>query len=262
MADYVLRLSDEELGRYRMMAEMAEASEADAWQSAGIGPGAHVADVGCGPGAVLALLAARVGPEGRVAGVDADPEAVGHAEAAVADAPQATAQVGRADDTGLPAGAFDVAMCRHVLAHNGGGEGAIVDHLVGLVRPGGAVYLVDVDLTGLRIVPEHPAPDLDDRYRELLVRRGTDLMVGLRLGSYLEEAGLAVETYRCSAPVIHLPPTVRPPSWAARDALVEAGLADAADIARWDADFTASDAAAERPWLFAPAFVAVGRRPG
>ena len=153
-------------------------------------------------------------------------------------------------------------MCRHVLAHNGGGERAIVEHLAHLVRPGGAVYLVDVDLTGLRLVPDHPAPDLDERYRELLVRRGTDLSVGLRLGSYLEDVGLTVETYRCSAPVFRLPATVRPPSsGGARDALVEAGLADAADIARWDAAFAASEAAPERPWLFAPVFVAVGRRP-
>ena len=62
--------------------------------------------------------------------------------------------------------------------------------------------------------------------------------------------------------MIRLPAGIRPPSWAACDALVEAGLADADDVARWDAAFTASDAADERPWLFAPVFLAVGRRPG
>lgn len=261
MGGYALRLSEEELARYRMMADAAEASEADVWQAAGIARGARVADVGCGPGAVLARLAARVGPEGSVVGVDGDPGAVEHAASAVAGLPQATVRVGRADATGLDAGAFDVVMCRHVLAHNGRSEQAIVDHLAALVRPGGAVYLVDVDLTGLRLVPDHPAPDLDERYCELLVRRGSDLLVGLRLGALLERAGLVIETYRCSAPVLRLPPGVRPPSWAARDALVDAGLADAADLARWDAAFTASDAAPERPWLFAPAFVALGRRP-
>ncbi|HKY66432.1 MAG TPA: hypothetical protein VJM49_08690, partial [Acidimicrobiales bacterium] len=181
---------------------------------------------------------------------------------AVAGMPQASARVGHAAATGLPEAAFDVAMCRHVLAHNGGSEAAIVRHLSGLVRPGGAVYLVDVDLTGLRLVPDHPAPDLDDRYRELLARRGSDLLVGLRLGALLDDAGLVVEAYRCSAPVIRLPAGIRPPSWAACDALVEAGLADPDDVARWDAAFTASDAADERPWLFAPVFLAVGRRPG
>lgn len=54
---------------------------------------------------------------------------------------------GQATDTGLGADSFDVAVLRHVLAHNGGTEQAIVDHLAALVRPGGAVYLVDVDLT-------------------------------------------------------------------------------------------------------------------
>ena len=71
---YALRLSDDELGRYRMMAARARAEEGDLWTAAGIVPGARVADVGCGPGAMLVTLAELVGPTGRVIGVDADPD--------------------------------------------------------------------------------------------------------------------------------------------------------------------------------------------
>ena len=73
---YALRLSDDELGRYRMMAARARAEEGDLWTQAGIVPGARVADVGCGPGAMLVTLAEVVGPTGHVIGVDADPAAV------------------------------------------------------------------------------------------------------------------------------------------------------------------------------------------
>jgi ubiquinone/menaquinone biosynthesis C-methylase UbiE len=62
MTDYSLRLSEAELARYRTMAQLAAEEEAADWAFAGIRPGAHVADVGCGPGAVLTVLAHAVGP--------------------------------------------------------------------------------------------------------------------------------------------------------------------------------------------------------
>jgi len=42
---------------------------------------------------------------------------------------------------------------------------------------------------------------------------------------------------------------------------VRAGLADAADVARWDAAFAALDAATERPEVGLGVFAAVCRRP-
>ena len=54
---------------------------------------------------------------------------------------------------------------------------------------------------------------------------------------------------------------MRGPAWAARDELVRAGLADAADVARWDAAFAALDDAADRPDVGLGLFAAVCRRP-
>lgn len=258
---YSLRLSEAELARYRMMAATAADQEATEWSAAGIRPGARVADVGCGPGAVLRLLAERVGSAGQATGLDADPAAASAAREVVADLPQARVQVGRAEDTGLPPGAFDVVMCRHVLAHNGGREAAIVGHLAALTAPGGCVYLVDVDATALRIT--HAAPevaDLHQRYREFHRARGDDLSVGLRLGDLLTDAGLTVERYVCRSPVVRVPPGMRSPAWAARDEMVAAGFATQADVERWAEGFARMDAAQPRPWLFPAGFVALGRR--
>lgn len=49
MSDCSLRLGEAELGRHRTMAQPAAEDEAADWAFAGIRPGAHVADVGCGP---------------------------------------------------------------------------------------------------------------------------------------------------------------------------------------------------------------------
>lgn len=150
-----MQLSDGEVQRYRKMADTAVGAERGLWEAAAIIEGAAVADVGCGPGAVSVLLAGVVGSEGWVWAVDADPQALKLVAALAAHAGWSNVEtvVGDAAATGLPVGSLDVAMLRYVLAHNGGREQAIVDHLAGLVRPGGCVYLVDVDYTAVRTHP-------------------------------------------------------------------------------------------------------------
>ena len=152
-------------------------------------------------------------------------------------------------------------MLRHVLAHNGGAEQQIVDHLVTLVRPGGALYLLDAHLQGMAMYPE-PAgiADLFDRYRAFLAARGTDLRIGLRLAHLAEAAGLTVEAFRGWMPIFALPPGQLRPAWAARDAMLAAGLIDEAHIRRWDKAFEALDAAPERPKLFPAILAVVARR--
>lgn len=263
VSSYTLRLSEIELGRYRMMAEAARLAEADLWAAAGIGPGARVADVGCGPGAALTVMAREVGADGHVSGVDGDPEAVSHAQAAI-DAQgldNADVRVGAADATGLEPGAYDVAVMRHVLAHNGGAEQRIVEHLATLVRPGGAVYLVDVDLTALRVRPQDPVlEEMSATYCEFHRHLGNDPQVGVGLAELITAAGLDVDTYRGWYTIMEAPPGVRPPSWAARDAMVDSGVATADDVARWGAALDELDSVMPRPRIFAPTFVAVGRR--
>jgi SAM-dependent methyltransferase len=262
---YALRLSDDELGRYRMMAAMARADEGDLWTLAGLVPGARVVDVGCGPGAMLVALAEVVGPTGHVTGVDADPDAVGAARAALTAAGiDGTGEVrqGRADATGLPPGSVDTAVLRHVLAHNGGAEQRIVDHLASLVRPGGHVYLLDVDMTTGTADRGLPgAPDLHARYLRWHEHQGNDPRIGRRLADLGRAAGLAVEEYRGWTVGGEAPRGMRGPAWAARDELVRAGFATADDVARWDAAFTALDASTERPEQTLDIFAAVCRRP-
>ncbi|MGQ0520716.1 MAG: methyltransferase domain-containing protein [Actinomycetota bacterium] len=264
MPDYPLKLSEAELSRYRLMAEAAMRMEHALWDEAGIVEGAVVADIGCGPGAVSAVMAGLVGPAGRVVAVDQEPEAVeaARASAAAAGAGNVTVTVGAADDTGIEPGSVDVAMIRHVLAHNGGREQAIVDHAASLVRPGGCVYLVDID--GTRFPMRPPDADMDDlagRYERWHAARGNDLAVGLRLAELLEAAGLEVVDFQGRVNIIRLGPGFRPPGWAARDALVADGLASTEDLARWARAFERLDATRPGPTVFPLLYFAVGRRP-
>jgi SAM-dependent methyltransferase len=264
MADYALRMSPEELGRYRLMAGAARDLEADLWAQAGIVAGARVVDLGCGPGAALLAMAEVVGTDGSLRGVDGDPAALAVAESLIAgaDLANASVEVGDVAATTIDAGSADVVVLRHVLAHNGPTEQAIVDHAASLVRPGGCVYLVDIEAELARSRPRPPLLDeIAERYRAYHAQRGNDLRVGIRLADLLERAGLdlVVDTMRVG--VFDIPRGFRPPAWAAREAMVAAGVIDAADVERWAAGLAEIEAA-DRPLRgFFPIFVAAGRKP-
>ena len=263
MTDYALRLSEDEITRYRLMAALSRAREADVWAAAGITMGARVADVGCGPGAMLPALSEEVGVTGAVEAIDGDEDAVAAATALV-EASQLTnvsVRQGRAEATGLEPSAFDAVMMRHVLAHNGTTAQAIVRHLATLLKPGGCALLVDIDMTAMRLRPEDPvATELMSHYAEFQVQRGGAIQVGLHLDELLDGAGLEVVLYQGVADVVGLPIGVRGPAWAAREAMVAAGVATEADVARWGERFDALERAGTTITLFAPRYLAVGRR--
>lgn len=75
---------------------------------AGIAPGDHVLDVGCGRGAVLRPAAAAAGASGRVIGIDLAPAMVALTAEAMAAEPTVTVRTGDAQDPGYPPGTFDV----------------------------------------------------------------------------------------------------------------------------------------------------------
>jgi len=262
--NYALALSDDELLRYRALAEEAVDFERTEWAAAGIREGASVAEIGCGPGAILARLAELVGPTGSAIGIDADPQAVALAAKEAEGLAQAEVRVGTALESGLEPASFDVVMCRHVLAHNlRADEAPIVEHLASLVKPGGSLYLVDVDFEAFRHCHQDPVLDeMEDKYIAFQRARGCDLMVGLRLGELLAGAGLHVERYLCGGLVQRQPDGSRLPPWAARAAMVAEGFATEEDIARWDEAFIRRESSDQAMLLFPLGkCIAVGRRP-
>lgn len=171
-------------------------------------------DVGCGPGAISVIVARLGAPNGRVIAVDREPSTV---EAA-----------------------------------RRGREEAIVGHAAALVRPGGSVYLTGVEMTALRMRPrsrrrrpERPVPAWH-------ANRGNDLSVGLRLGELLATAGLDVRRHEGRYQIAPALPGFRPPSWAAREALLAEGLASQADLDRWADDWRDSTRSSHAPRCSSP----------
>jgi precorrin-6B methylase 2 len=262
--NYALGAGDDEVRRLGWLAEEAEEAERRLWTIAGITAGAVVGDIGCGPAAMSIRIGRAVGPTGRVIAVDQEPAALEAARKALADAGITNVELrrGEATSTGVEPGSLDVAVLRHVLGHNGGREAEIVRHLATLVRPGGCVYLVDVDATAARVLDDDPALEsMRERYRELHRQLGNDFAVGLRLRKLLAGAGLEVIRYEGRYQISSVPPGGRPPPWAARDRMLATGLATADEVAAWQVALERLDHQADRPTLFLPIFVGIGRRP-
>ena len=263
MTDYSLVLSDSEIRRYTMVAERARSNEAELWETAGIVPGAVIADIGWGPAAMSVCMAKVVGPSGRVIGIEPDPASLSTAQQLIAQAGVENVELrhGSATDSTLAPSSVDVGVMRLVLAHNQRAEQRMVDQLAQLVRPGGSAYLVDIDGTAARILDADPdIADLHEKYVQFQNARGNDLMVGLRLGQLLARAGLEVIAHEGRYSIITPPPGVHPPAWAARESMLADGIATAEDVARWGEALDRMDHSAVRPTVFVANFVAIGRK--
>ncbi len=261
---YTLKLSEPERMRYRMMAALAREQEAEAWQEAGIVVGAKVADVGCGPGAVLVEIAKIVGPEGIAVGIEPGQVARAAAREELDSLGLQDVEVrdGNGEVTGLEPGIWDCVMMRHVLTHTGSAAGRIVAHLATLLAPGGHLYLVDTDLDASRASP--PDPEMIEqleRYAAFHRALGNDARLGSRLGSMMRDAGLEIVEAQGAYQVI--PASLLAtggPLLAAQDAMVDAGILDPDEIEPWRAarERFAAQRDAE---LWMAGFRAVGRKP-
>lgn len=261
---YTLALTEPERMRYRMMAELARENEADLWEYSGIVPGARVADVGCGPGAVLTEIARIVGPEGTAVGVEPGRPAreAAREELDSLGLEHVEVREGNGEETGLEPGAWDCVVMRHVLTHTGDAAQGIVAHLATLLAPGGHLYLVDVDLEAFRAIP--PDPELSEqfnRYAEFHRSLGNDVRIGPRLGSMLRAAGLEVAEHR--GEFQRVPAALLAgggPIVSAQDAMIASGIVTPDETVAWESARQRFAAQPDAEAWFAT-FIAIGRRP-
>ena len=119
----------------------------------GVREGWSCLDLGCGPGGITEPLSRRVGPSGRVVGLDRDAEFLEHARArAAANVEFRQGDAFRAD---FPDGSFDLVHMRF-LASTAGDPERLIREAIRLCRPGGAVAMQEPDCDTLNCYPPHP----------------------------------------------------------------------------------------------------------
>jgi ubiquinone/menaquinone biosynthesis C-methylase UbiE len=107
-------------------------------------PGMSVADIGAGSGELTVVLAAEVGPGGRVFSTEIDPKALEQIRARVATAAvqNVTLVHAQAHDTGLPTGCCDAVVLRRVYHHLTDPASTNIG-LLHALRPGGVLAIID-----------------------------------------------------------------------------------------------------------------------
>lgn len=120
-------------------------------------PGESLLDLGCGAGFDAILAAARVGPAGRVVGVDFTPEMVGkaRANARLAGAARCEFREGAADRIPAVSESFDVVLTNGVM-NLCVDKPAVCREIARILRPGGRLQMADI-LLEPRITPEEVA---------------------------------------------------------------------------------------------------------
>ena len=112
--------------------------------AAGVKPGQHVLDVGCGTGYFARLLAEAVGNDGLVVGVDASPEMIRYASDRARRARNCQFQLGTAESLSFPAEHFDVVVSSLFMHHLPDDlQLAAVSEMRRVLRPGGTLLIAE-----------------------------------------------------------------------------------------------------------------------
>jgi SAM-dependent methyltransferase len=187
---YVIRGGLEGRERLRVLARVMHPTSMALLDRCGLRDGLTCLDVGCGGGDVTLELARRVGPGGRVVGIDIDDQKVqmARAEAQQQGIGNVEFLVSDARETSGPP-AVDFVYARFLLTHLSDPAG-MVDRFHGRIRPGGTVGVEDIDFSGHFT---YPASKAFQRYHELysatVTRRGGDPNIGPRVPLLLRRAG-------------------------------------------------------------------------
>jgi SAM-dependent methyltransferase len=189
---YALGSDVEERERLQRQSAELRSVSAALLDHVGVLRGQSALDLGCGPLGVIDLLSERVGPEGRVVGMDLNPANVALAQSLVHDQGLGNVSIveGDARHTGLEDSSFDVVHARTLLI-NIPDPAVVVTEMTRLVRPGGWVAVMDPDMAVQLYHPHNPAWDrLHEIFKTAFQIDGADPFIGRRLPEILRAAGL------------------------------------------------------------------------
>jgi ubiquinone/menaquinone biosynthesis C-methylase UbiE len=188
---YALGYSESEFSRLKMQAAFLQDLTEDLLRRAGLRPGMHVLDLGCGVGDVSLAAARLVGPSGLVLGVDRSPDAVRTAELRAMSERFHWIRFTAADlDIFDPDQTFDAIIGRLILMYLRD-PAAILRRLRTQLRPRGIVAFQEMAMPLARTVPAGPTfQQCSDWILATFERAGFEIDMGGKLFASFLAAGL------------------------------------------------------------------------
>ena len=190
---YSLGHTPAEYERLRAQARVWETAAGRILDQVSLPKGASCLDAGCGPGETMRLLAERVGPAGRVLGIDADASIGALAVATLHGQGHRHCTFQAHDltaDQPVPGAPFDLVYARLLLFHLPE-RVAVLARLWDSVAPGGCLVVQDYDVRVVSVLPE--LASVDEVGRVIIGSfgaAGADVSAGTRLAQLFEQAGI------------------------------------------------------------------------
>ncbi len=178
-------------------------------EAAGPAEGMRACDIGCGTGTVTRVIAAKVGKSGHVTGVDIAQAQIDIAQAEALPVTSASIEykVGSAYEPPVKPGSCDVVFCRLVLCHLTDPAKAVAQ-MASLLKPGGRLVLVDMDLLSAFTMP--PSEHYEAWRKESSSKHGknigVDYQIGLRLHELMQDANLQTIFLAADQPLFNRTP--------------------------------------------------------
>ena len=192
---YVHARNTDEYQRLREQALLWQRASEEVLDRIGLKPGMSCLDLGAGPGAVMRLMADRVGPQGRVTGIEIDGALGAQALTDLRAQGGAEFELLEADVRALdavPGAPFDLTYCRLFLMHMPDPV-AILEKMLLWTRPGGTVAAQEFDFGAIAVEPLCPPMAEFNRLFEGVFRgHGRNLRAGRQLPAQFEAAGLGL----------------------------------------------------------------------
>lgn len=233
---YVIATGREGRDRLRLLTRVFEKTTTRLLDDVGVGEGMVCLDVGCGGGDITTDLARRVGPAGRVVGIDLDAASLDIARGEAAGQGLGNIEYKVLDIFALQEiDRFDFIYARFLLSHLPDPSTAL-GLMFRALSPGGIVVVEDIDFSGNFCSPECPAfQEYNRLYSKVVRSKGSDPDIGPRLPSLLREAGLSeigmnvVQPAGTSGEVKLISPITMEKIG---EAVIAGGLASAAEVGR------------------------------
>ena len=183
-------VGEDEAGRLEIQGRALAPATRMILAEAGIRPGMRVLDLGCGAGDVAFVAVGLVGPDGSVVGVDRSPDALARARLRAGQRGLAQVQFVEGDvNEPAPGGPFDAIVERLVL-WTVPDPAALLRRQAAVLRPGGLVVPIEVDLSTIRSLPETAFGTQGKSWVVEAFAKAGMSMLGPRLWAILQEAGL------------------------------------------------------------------------
>ncbi len=223
--------------------------------------GSQVIDVGCGIGDHARYLADRVGPDGRVVGLDSGVSMIEEATKRYAGEGLPLAfVVGDAADIDFPDGSFDRTRASLLLQHVED-PARVMSEMARVTRRGGLVLLAENDLGTMTFNATDRA--LTRRVIEFTCDSMNQGWIGRQLSGLFLDVGLQdidVVPFTMVCRTLELWESINAPLQRILDRAIEAGALTAAEAAAWKADLVQLDAAGKF-FNSITAFAVRGRKP-